>query len=99
MLGAFVGFCVHTLLYAGSRVIPGRNARPKRPHEIEGHFLGVVGVIYAVLVAFVVVTAWQARDDAEAIALQEQHAIDEVFHMYEGYGGSSAPPILAMLRN
>src|SRR6202051_4291238 len=33
----------------------------RRSHEIAPHFFGVVGVIYAVLVAFVVVTAWQVR--------------------------------------
>jgi hypothetical protein len=98
LLGAFVGFFVHTFLYAGNKLIFGSRKQSERPHEIEGHFLGVVGVIYAVLVAFVVVTAWQARDDAAAITLQEQHAIDEVFHMYEGYAGVSTP-LRAMLRD
>lgn len=98
-LGAAIGVIVHLILIALGRALPPIKGAPREPHDIEGHFLGVVGVLYAVLVAFVVVTAWQARDQAEAITLQEQHGVDDVFHLYKGYPDMSAQVIMLMLRD
>jgi len=76
---------------------PGK--RPQHPDELAGHFVGVVGVIYAVLVAFVVVTAWQSRDHAQDITLQEQSNVNDLFHLYEAYHNSDALAVRFMLRD
>ena len=60
--------------------------------------MGVVAVIYAVLVAFVVVTAWQGRSDAISIATQEQHDADDLFHLVLAHKTGDANGALVMLR-
>jgi hypothetical protein len=66
---------------------------------MAGHFVGVVGVIYAVLVAFVVVTAWQARARAEDLMIQEQHSVDYLFHLDDAYPSEQATIIRYLLRD
>jgi len=53
--------------------------------EMAGHFLGAIGVIYAVLLAFVVVTAWQQFDHAEEISMQEQRDVVDLFDIVGAY--------------
>lgn len=71
----------------------------RRSHEIAPHFFGVVGVIYAVLVAFVVVTAWQVRARAEDLMIDEQHSVDYLFHLNGGLGTPRANVIQFLLRD
>ena len=71
----------------------------RRSHEFASQFFGVVGVIYAVLVAFVVVTAWQARSYAEDLTIEEQHNVDYLFHLNEAYPSENARVIRALLRD
>ena len=54
-------------------------------NEIVGHFLGLVGVIYAVVLAFTVATAWQSYDNARTVAEQEQHDAVLLFQIMDGY--------------
>jgi hypothetical protein len=68
-------------------------------HEMAGHFIGVVGVIYAVLVAFIVVTAWQTNDHAKDLTMQEQHEIDDLFHLDAAFHNSDGDGIRLMLAN
>ena len=68
-------------------------------HEIAPHFFAVVGVIYAVLVAFVVVTAWQVRARAEDLMIQEQHSVDYLFHLNEAVKSSRARDLQFFLRD
>jgi len=53
--------------------------------EMAGHFLGAIGVIYAVLLAFVVVMAWQQFDHAEEISMQEQRDVVGLFDIVGAY--------------
>jgi hypothetical protein len=57
-------------------------------HEIAGHFIGVVGVIYAVLIAFVVVTAWQSHRRAEDLTMDEQRSVGDLFQIDGAYHAS-----------
>ncbi len=75
------------------------NAPAQESHEFASQFFGVVGVIYAVLVAFVVVTAWQARSDAENLTIEEQHNVDYLFHLNEKYPSENATVIRYLLRD
>ncbi len=74
------GYCLHGPLMR-------RNEKASSPDhsEIAGHFLGVIGVIYAVLLAFVVVTAWQQFDHAEEISMQEQRDVADLFDLAGAY--------------
>jgi len=97
VLGIAVGFLVHQALGPLSRWLPEHQAQGERD-ELAGHFMGVVAVIYAVLVAFVVVTAWQGRSDAISIATQEQHDVDDLFHLVMAHNTTGSNGALLMLR-
>lgn len=48
-------------------------------HDVAGFILAVVGVIYAVLLAFVVVVTWQQFEDARAAADREAALVDDLY--------------------
>jgi hypothetical protein len=74
VVGVAIGFVLHFPFdFLSARL----NLREH--NEIAGHFLAVVGVIYAVVLAFVVVTAWQQFDHTEEVSMQEQHAFSNLF--------------------
>lgn len=98
-LGVLAGALIHVVLSVCGLWFSGSRRAPWPHHEIESHFVGIVGTIYAVLVAFVVVTAWQARDHAEQLTLQEQHNVYDLFHLAEGYANDKARFIRFMLRD
>jgi hypothetical protein len=68
-------------------------------HEISGHFVGVVGLIYGILIGLVVVTAWQERDDGARLTLAEQHSVDDLFHIMQAFQGQPATNIRWLLLN
>lgn len=98
LAGGAVGGFVHVVFSLWSKWLVGRRLLGEH-HEIGNHFVGVVGVIYAVLVAFVVVTAWQARDRAVEVTMAEQNNVDDLFYLVSAYPGSDARTIRFMLRD
>lgn len=55
------------------------------PHnEVSGFVYAVIGVIYAVLVGFAVITVWEQSSDAEANALQEASAAADLYRLAGG---------------
>jgi Protein of unknown function (DUF4239) len=72
--GGCVGFFLH---FPFDHLAVGR--KPRRQSDMSGHFLGLVGVLYAVVLAFVVVTAWQERDHTEEVSMQEEAAAVDLF--------------------
>lgn len=54
-------------------------------NHLVGYVFGVCGVVYAVVLAFVVVTAWQQFDHAEEVALEEQNAAVSLFIILDPY--------------
>jgi hypothetical protein len=97
VLGATLGWLVHYALAPLARWLTAHMLFGEH-HEMAGSFLGVVSVIYAVLVAFVVVTAWQGRDYAVSIAAQEQHNVDDLFHLAAADRAPNAEKLMVMLR-
>ena len=97
MLSAALGLVVDWRLSRFSRWLDKRGYLREKHHELGGHFIGVVGVIYAVLVAFVVVTAWQANDHDKDLTMQEQHAVDDLFHLDYSFHNSEGHRIRLML--
>lgn len=104
-IGTLTGGAVHfvytkVLQLAGwEEPLAQSDSSAQRSHEFASQFFGVVGVIYAVLVAFVVVTAWQARSYAEDLTIEEQHNVDYLFHLNEGYPSKDARVIRILLRD
>lgn len=106
-IGTVTGGAVHfvyttVLEWAGwqrSTSTPGPEAQTRDSLELASQFFAVVGVIYAVLVAFVVVTAWQARSNADDLTIQEQHNVDYLFHLNEPYPSEQAETIRYLLRD
>jgi hypothetical protein len=97
-IGAALGIIFHIVFWILARLLP-RDPGLNPSHEIAFHFIGVVGVIYAVLVAFVVVTGWQSRDYAENLVIKEQHNIDDLFHLESAYPSHEARLVRFMLRD
>lgn len=71
---ATVGFVLHYVL---DPIADRLHTRDRT--GMAGHFLGLVGVLYAVVLAFVVVTAWQERDHTEEVSMQEANAALNLF--------------------
>jgi hypothetical protein len=97
LLGTAVGQLLHKALGPMSQSLKDHKGEGERD-ELAGHFMGVVAVIYAVLVAFVVVNAWQGRSDATSIATQEQHDVDDLFHLILPHNKPESNRVLVMLR-
>ena len=57
-------------------------------NHLVGYVFGVCGVVYAVVLAFVVVTAWQQFDHAEEVAVEEQNAAVSLFIILDPYKDS-----------
>jgi hypothetical protein len=96
-LSAALGLVVDSQLARLSRWLEKGGHLREKHHEIGGHFIGVVGVIYAVLVAFVVVTAWQANDHDKDLTMQEQHTVDDLFHLDYAFHNPEGRGIRLML--
>jgi hypothetical protein len=63
-------------------------------NEVAGFKFAVVGVIYAVLLAFVVIVVWQKYNDAEFAVTQEAAAAATIYRLADG-----SDPATADLRN
>ena len=64
-------------LYAVRRLVPVENL--KQNHEVAGFTFGVIGAFYGLLLAFVIVAAWQRfdrADDCPGYSLYEHAAAD-----------------------
>jgi hypothetical protein len=67
-------------------------------HEVAGFILAVVGVVYAVLLAFVAVVVWEQYDRAQDTANQEATAIGSAYRDAVTLGNKGAPVRLALQR-
>lgn len=54
-------------------------------HEVAGFILGVLGAIYAVLLAFVVVALWNQYQDARATVEREANQLGDLAHLTRGF--------------
>ena len=90
------GFVVSTLVagYLVARFTPGdiRLAHNDR----AGFILAVIGVVYAVLLAFVAIGTWERFNQAEARSYEESEALATVYRDAESF--PDAAPLQAMLR-
>lgn len=62
-------------------------------HEVGGFLFNALGLIYAVLVAFVVFATWEEYESAKVICDNEANTIQDLFLNSEGLPKESQPPI------
>lgn len=70
-------------LYIVRRLVPAHILREE--HEIAGYTFGVVGAFYGVVLAFVIVAAWQRFERANAKAQAEALALTNLYSLSKGF--------------
>src|SRR3974390_2016095 len=55
-------------------------------NEIAGFKFATVGVLYAVLLAFVIIVVWEKFSDAEANVVREAGAAENLYRLLQGLG-------------
>jgi len=87
LLGLFIVGASVILAHIGLKVV-----RRKVPlevlqshHEVAGFIIGVMGAVYAVLLAFVVVAVWSQFEDANTMVAREGNQISDLSRMAQGF--------------
>jgi Protein of unknown function (DUF4239) len=62
-------------------------------NEIAGFKFATVGVLYAVLLAFVIIVVWEKFSDAEANVVREAGAAENLYRLSQGLGDLSGPDL------
>src|ERR1700719_4857448 len=75
-------------LYTVRRLVPVENL--KRNHEVAGFTFGVIGAFYGLLLAFVIVAAWERFDRANANVEQEGVALISLYRLSKGFSAPAA---------
>lgn len=86
---AAIGIALH-LLFRRLTVLKALRAHLDGRNELVGQAFNAAGVIYAVVLAFVVVTGWSQSDHTSETSLQERSYLNDLFETVDGY-----PPRLA----
>jgi hypothetical protein len=71
----------------------------KSHHEVAGFIIGIVGTIYAVLLAFLVVVQWGKYQDASTMVTTEANALGDMSRMAEGLPTEQRAQVLTALRD
>lgn len=67
-------------------------------HEVAGFFIGVLGVLYAVLLAFVVLAVWEDYNDASAVASAEASQLADLHWLAEGFSADQREDLQSAVR-
>ncbi|HEX8889061.1 MAG TPA: DUF4239 domain-containing protein [Pyrinomonadaceae bacterium] len=67
-------------------------------HEVAGFIIGVLGAIYAVLLAFVVVVVWNQFEDAKSTVEKEANQLHDLSRIAQGFSNPTQQQILNGLR-
>lgn len=67
-------------------------------NEVAGFIYAVVGVVYAVLLAFIVIVVWEAHTDTETRASQEANSLADLFRNAEAFPEETKLRLRADLR-
>ena len=70
----------------------------EKHHEVAGFIYGVVGVIYAVLLAFVVIIVWEHYAGAEATVSHEASCVSDLFRVSAGLPESQRSELRQAMR-
>ncbi len=80
------------VLWVVRRAVPHQRLTPH--YEVSGFVYAAIGVIYAVLVGFAVITVWEEIRDAEANAIHEANAAADLYRL----AGGLPDPTRSMVR-
>ncbi len=61
----------------------------KENNEVVGHYVDIFGIIYAILVGFVVFVVWSEFNDAQKNVELEANALADLFHIVKGFPSES----------
>src|SRR5215213_8726426 len=67
-------------------------------HEVGGFIIGVMGAIYAVLLAFVVVAVWDDFSDAKLVVESEANHLNDLSRMAQGFSPATRQVVLDGLK-
>lgn len=83
-------------LYLVRRIIGLENLR--RNNEVAGVIIGIVGTIYAVILAFIVVVEWQKYTEASNTVATEANVLGDLSRMAERLSSEQRKQVLTELR-
>jgi hypothetical protein len=89
-LSAFLLIGATTLLAMVAPVLVRRRVPTERlriNNEVAGFTFAIVGVLYAVLLAFAVIVVWEKFNEAEHAVAQEAGAAETLYRLADGIGG------------
>ena len=73
--------------------------RLKTHHEVAGFIIGIIGTIYAVLLAFLVVVQWNKYTDASNLVTTEANLLGDISRMAESLSPDQRQQVLSALRD
>lgn len=94
MILGFLLVSVLGLLFVRRWVHP---SLPKMDQQIPGSIFGVVGTMYAVMIAFSMFVVWEKHDNAEAIVSQEANQIRDLYIMAKRFPGEEGSRVRVSL--
>lgn len=81
IIGGGLALCLVGIFAA--RKLAGLHFREEHK-DLAGYVLQIMGTLYAVLIAFAVVTAWQRYHEAQAVADAEANSLNDTFRIAQG---------------
>ncbi|MFA7254563.1 MAG: DUF4239 domain-containing protein [Candidatus Omnitrophota bacterium] len=100
ILGALVVGGVALLSVAGLFVVRPflpHHTKLRAHHDVAGPILGVMGVLYAVLLAFVMVNVWQNMDRTKANVETEANYLADIFRDSEAFTPEFRQPVAKLV--
>ncbi len=100
LLGLVIVGASVLLAHLGLRLVRRRVPLPvpETQHEVAGFIIGVLGAIYAVLLAFVVVVVWGQFGDAKTNVQREANQLNDLSRMAQGFSAPAQQRMLEGLR-
>src|SRR5689334_18113907 len=88
------------LSHIGLRLVRRKVPLPvlETQHEVGGFIIGVLGAIYAVLLAFVVVVVWNQFEDAKSTVEKEANQLHDLSRIAQGFSNPVRQRMLDGLR-
>jgi hypothetical protein len=96
---AIVGASV-LIAHLGLRLVRRKVPLPvlETQHEVAGFIIGVLGAIYAVLLAFVVVVVWNQFEDAKSTVGKEANQLNDLTLIAQGFDATTERRLLEAIR-
>jgi hypothetical protein len=87
---AVLGVAIH-LLFRRLKIFRHVRSHLDERSDLVGYAFGAAGVIYAVVLAFVVVAGWEQSDRTAQTSFQERSYLSDIFEVVDGYPARLTP--------